>query len=220
MDRNDGDDNNNSADDDDDDDDSEEYVPACAVVELDVNDFAPGLRELEAFGRRAAAAAAAANDGGQPFSVRLTAEHCLREARTEAETQLFRRRYFARFVTALDRDCREGIREVGFFGVQFDEPSLEFDEADLARLFGEVLPTLPRLERVHFGGCTLPIAGLGRFASKLSAVTSSLVELDIDECDGDFSACVPAVAAMIRRNASIQDLRLCPVERMDRDACR
>jgi hypothetical protein len=216
MDRNDNDDDNNSNSDDGDSDDldaeEEEYEPFSAIVEVDVNDFAPGLRELEAFGRRAV-------PDGEPLSVSLPDDYCLPQAPTEAETQLLRRR-FARFVTVLDRDCREGIREVGFFGVQFDEPSLEFDQADLARLFGEVLPSLPHLERVHFCCYPLPVAVLGRFASKLSVVTSSLVDLDIDECIGDFAACVPAVAAMIRRNASIQDLRLCPVERMDRDACR
>jgi hypothetical protein len=180
---------------------------AIANVDLDADHFEPGLRDLEAC--------------AHILSVSLT-DHDGRpkEDRTEDEMRPLRRG-FARFVDLLDRYGRDGVRVVDFYKVQFDQPGWEFDESDQDRLFGDVLPTLPFLERVLFLRCALPIAGLSRFASKLSAVTApSLVELHIDECDGDLSACVPDIAGMIRRNVPIRDLRLDASEDMGRDACR
>jgi hypothetical protein len=214
MDRSDGDDTTDGdSDDHDSSEEEDEYGPFVAIpnVEVDADHFEPGLRDLEACGRRAAGI----------LSVSLT-DHdgWPREDRTEDEMRPLRRG-FARFVDLLDRYGRGGVRVVDFDKVQFDKPGWEFEKSDQERLFGNVLPTLPFLERVLFLRCALPIADLGRFASKLSAVTApSLVELRIDECDGDLSACVPDIAGMIRRNVPIRHLRLFAPERMDRDACR
>jgi hypothetical protein len=194
-------------------------APTATTFKVTVNaaDFEPGLQALEATGLRGEAADmhrvvlrdAQAYIG---FAERMRGEDFV--------TQQAVRRSFGRFVTLLDRYGREGARTVTFYLIRSDNPEWRFDEADQARLFGEVLPKLPFLEKVHFCHASLPIAHLKTFASRLSA-TSSLVELDIDNSYGDFLACVPDLAAMIRRSdVPLQVLKLNARMGMDRDACR
>jgi hypothetical protein len=122
-------------------------------------------------------------------------------------------------VTLLERCGREGVRDIAFARVEFGEPGwLDCDDADLARLFGDVLPHLPHLEKLRFTWCSVPGAHLRAFAAHLSAA-SSLLELDLQAGFGGFSTFVPDLADMIRRNASIQDLILNAERGIGRDAC-
>jgi hypothetical protein len=104
---------------------------------------------------------------------------------------------------------------------RYDEDSTRgYAEDDEARLFGEVLPALRDLERVTFDSCFSCETNVALFASKLSAATSPLVELELRHCFGDFSNCVAALADMIRRNGPLQVLKLNMGHRMDKDECR
>jgi hypothetical protein len=161
------------------------------------------------------------------------------------------RERFARFVDLLGRCGREsgggGARSVTFSEVFWPSerdrvrfgiiggggmnPTV-FALEDEARLFGEVLPNLPRLERLRFSVCDRYEANLALFASRLlvpapasaPAATSSLVELDVESSHGrgSVSACVPAIAALIRCNGvplQVLKLRLSPYV-MGRNACQ
>jgi hypothetical protein len=193
--------------------------PARTIkVTVNVSDFELGLQALEAAGLRGTAAEIRAVTL-EDVQVYYGVAERVRGAEFETQQQATRRRSFGRLVTLLDRYGREGVREVSFFSIKSGAPEWSFDEADQARLFGEVLPNLPFLETLHFTRASLPIAHLRTFASRLSA-TSSLVELDLDRCHGDFLACVPDLAAMIRRNVPIQVLKLKARMGIDRDACR
>jgi hypothetical protein len=184
---------------------------------VNVSDFEPGLRALEAIGLRGAAA-----DIRTVTLEDVQVYYGVAERRRGAEfetQQQAARRSFGRFVTLLDRYGREGVREVAFYSIGSDATEWSFDEADQARMFGEVLPNLPFLETLRFPCATLPIAHLRTFASRLSA-TSSLVELDLDRCYGDFLAFVPDLAAMMRRNVPIRVLKMNARKGIDRDTCR
>lgn len=183
-------------------------------VEVNVrNDFEHGLQVLEAVGASRAA------------DLR---EVTLNGCSTHGDERRHVRRWFARFVDLLDRHGREeGVRDVAFVGVGFDAgrragargqqhidgggdngngggggddgDDFHFAEVDQARLFGEVLPNLPRLERVRVYLCERYETYLKTFTSRLSA-TSALVELNINHYPGEESNSVPALADMIRRN--------------------
>jgi hypothetical protein len=138
------------------------------------------------------------------------------------------RRSFGQFVTLLERCGRDGgvgVREIAFGSVQFGDHHgasqrwLDVDDADLARLFGEVLPNLPHLTKLRFTWCAVPIRHLSAFAAGLSA-SSSLLELHIGACFGGFLSFVPDLADLLRRNASVQHLTLIPRFAISRDACR
>jgi hypothetical protein len=78
---------------------------------------------------------------------------------------------------------------------------------------------------VHSGAsslfdCSLPVEHLNTFVSKVSSTSSKLFALEIDGCRGDVAACVPALAAMIRRNAPVCILELNSITGLDRDGCR
>jgi hypothetical protein len=180
-------------------------------VRVDTTNFEPGLRAMEAIGARAAA------ELGEVELVEYPRDDDFEAAAGTIET-LRRRRGpgFRRFVTLLERYGREGVRDVMLSLIHF---ARGYDEDDQARLFGEVLPRLPLLERMVLDSCDSYEANLELFASRLS-VTSSLVELEIQECFGDFSVCAPALAGMVRRNVPLQVLKLKPAERLDKDACR
>jgi hypothetical protein len=210
-------------------------------IEVTLDDFGPGLRALEvACGRRGVGGTGENDDGGgggaapaaQPASafsflgsVTLwdrpgALDATERARRAEFDTQQSARRSFARFVTLLERFGRERIPTptVAFRSIRFDEPG--FHDADQARLFGEVLPKLFILERVRFFDCSLPVEHLNTFVSKVSSTSSKLFALEMDGCRGDVAACVPALAAMLRRNAPVQILELNSVTGLDRNACR
>jgi hypothetical protein len=179
-------------------------------VAVNVTNYEPGLRLLEAHGAVAASSVlgevtlfeyadrpGTAVRTGQPLDV-----HHLR-------------RSFGRFVDLLARDGRNSdvVWAVNFYMLNFargygEGSTRGYDKADEARLFGDVLPALPLLERVLFHACFCCEDNLGILASRLS-VTSSLVELEVHECYGDFSVCVP-----------LQVLKLKPDRRMDKVACR
>jgi hypothetical protein len=189
-----------------------------------VPDFERGLRDWEAtcgLLRGAAAVATAA-----PIRKVFVDDRSFRRAadaerwrRAAPEAQHILRRSFGQFVTLLERCGREGVRDIAFACVKFGEPGwLDCDEADLARLFGDVLPSLPHLEKLRFTWCSVPGAHLKAFAAHLSA-TSSLLELDLQAGFGGFSTFVPDLADMIRRNASIQDLIVNAERGIGRDAC-
>jgi hypothetical protein len=53
-----------------------------------------------------------------------------------------------------------------------------------------------------------------------SHTSSKLFALEMDECCGDVAACVPALAAVLRRNAPVRILELNASTGLGRDACR
>jgi hypothetical protein len=199
---------------DDDEEEDNDDVPSSTEIEVDVTDFEPGLQVLETAGRTAPAEVQSVtliDYEGLPYFADET-------ERTDSELRVLCRQ-FARFVALVDLYGRQGVRAVTFSSVQFGNPGWEFDEDDMQRLFGEVLPDLPFLERLRFHTCALLMSEVGLFASKLPSSTS-LVELDIEGGTGSFLWCVPEIAAMIRRNVPLQVLKLNAREKMDRDACR
>jgi hypothetical protein len=190
-------------------------------IEVDVrSDFEHGLQVLEAVGESRAA------------DLR---EVTLKGHTSDGDERHRVRQRFARFVDLLERHGREGIRsltlaEVFSYSESYrrqhglaDGGTTVFAESDQARLFGEVLPSLPRLERLRFFQCLRYETNLSLFLSKLSA-SSALVELSIDNCLGhcNFPDCVPAVAAMIRGNSvPIQVLKLyATTDVMNKDDCQ
>jgi hypothetical protein len=190
-------------------------------IEVDVrSDFDHGLRVLEAIGESRAA------------DLR---EVTLKGHTSDGDERHRVRQRFARFVNLLERHGREGVRSFTLAEVSVDSESYRmqyglgdggttvFAESDQARLFGEVLPSLPRLERLRFFQCLRYEKNLALFLSKLSA-SSALVELNIDNCYGhcNFPDCVPAVAAMIRGNiVPIQALKLyATTDVMGKDDCQ
>jgi hypothetical protein len=193
-------------------------------IEVDVrSDFEHGLQVLEAVGESRAAD--------------------LREVTLKGHTSdgderhRVRQRRFARFVNLLERHGREGVRSLTLAEVSVDSESYrrqhglgdggttDFSEDDQARLFGEVLPSLSRLERLRFFQCLRYETNLALFLSKSSSSSSpALVELSIDNCYGhcNFSDCVPAIAAMIQGNSvPIQVLKLyATTDVMNKDDCQ
>jgi hypothetical protein len=202
-------------DEDDAEEDDDDDVPSSTEIEVDVTDFEPGLQVLEAAGRTAPAdiqSVTLIDYEGLPYFADGT-------DRSDAEMRTLCRQ-FARFVDLLDRYGRDGVRTVTFSSVQFNYLGWEFDEDDMERLFGQVLPNLPLLEKLRFRTCSLPVHEVALFASKLTSSSSSLVELDIEGGTGAFLWCVPELAAMIRRNVPLQVLKLNAGKKMDHDACR
>jgi hypothetical protein len=194
---------------------------ASTQIRVDVQDFEPGLRALEARG---------ATGGADNFHkvVLIDTYHPSWDETIPIE-RLSLRRQFARFVTLLDRYGRERVRGFTFLFIRFDAPGLDIDEADLDRLFGEVLPSFPLLDRLRFQYSSLPIRHLGLFAARLSAEARGAARiaarpllglLDIENYPGDFAPCVPILAAMIRNNVPIRGLTLHAQQNMGRDACR
>jgi hypothetical protein len=209
--------------------DSESEGASTKVV-VDVQDFETGLRELEARGSGAPGTV-------DPFrKVTLVDSSSHRDfhdddANDDANANNeaigigigaapprpdVRRRQFARFVTLLDRYGRGRVRGVTFVSIQFDE--LGFHDSDLDRLFGEVLPSFPLLERLRFEFGSLPAPHLlGRFAARLSTERARggdfaragsrrpplLDVLDLEDCAGDLAAFVPTLAAALRDNVPI-----------------
>jgi hypothetical protein len=177
-------------------------------IEVDVkSDFEHGLQVLEAVGESRAAALR-----------EVTLKGCF----SNGDESLRVRQRFARFVNLLELHGREGIRSFTLAQVYLyvesyrmqtglgDGGTTVFAEHDQARLFGKVLPNLPRLERLRFFQCHGYEMVLSLFVSKLSA-SASLVELVVDNCNGhcNFSDFVPAIAAMIRRSdVPLQVLKL------------
>jgi hypothetical protein len=195
----------------------DDSTPSFTRIEVDVTDFEPGLRVLEAAGRTAPAdtrSVTLIDYAGLPYFADGM-------NRSDAEMRALCRQ-FARFVDLLDRYGRDaGVRTVTFSSVQFNYLGWEFDEDDMERLFGQVLPSLPLLEKLRFRTCSLPVHEVALFASKLtSSSSSSLVELEMEGGTGAFLWCVPELAAMIRRNVPLQVLKLNAGKKMDRDACR
>jgi hypothetical protein len=223
--------------------DSESEGASTKVV-VDVQDFETGLRELEARG------AGAPGTVDNFHKVALVDSSSYRGASDDEDDDAnetvgivgaaprhdVRRRQFARFVTLLDRYGRERVRGVTFVSIQFDE--LGFHEADLDRLFGQVLPTFPLLDRLRFEFGSLPGAHrLGRFAARLSSERARrggdgdgawsgrrrpplLDVLDLEDCAGDVAAFVPALAAALRGNVPIRSLNVTVLQSLGRDECR
>jgi hypothetical protein len=192
-----------------------EGEPTSNKVELDVQDFEADLQEFEARG------AATGTAAGLRKVALIDTDYSSDAETIEFETRQLFRRSFARFVELLDRYGRAGVRSVTFDSIRFDE--LGSDEADLDRLFREVLPSLPLLDRLCFSFCTLPAPHLGLFMSQLSGEARAAMpplELVIRHCRGDFRVCVTTIADMIRRNAPVQVLKLSLERRLDEAACR
>jgi hypothetical protein len=197
--------------------DDNDYDENCVFIRVhrDPSKFEADLRHFEACGRRAAAdiREVTLRGGIVPGE---TDDDDRRGMRIHRQR---RRRCFSEFVTLLGRYGREGVREVTIYYIGFDDPDWGLDEADHARLFGEVLPSLPLLEKVRFTWCSISIAHLKTFASGMSA-TSSLRELDVSYCCDDQSELLPDIVGMIRRNVPIEVLELMPIQRMGKDAFR
>jgi hypothetical protein len=243
----DSDSDSNSSDSNDDDFFEEEEVdsdgePLANAVEVDVLDFEAGLNELEIRGARAAQGAAAAAQGARPLSFGKVTLLDPDYAGTAERDQDATRRSFARFVTLLERygggsggssNTNSGIRIVTFRSVRFNEPGFSFHESDQARLFGQVLPNLPHLERLRFFACSLPaddflqlvlrLSSPGGGRTPLAAAAAPLRELHVDFCRGGMSGpVVPALASMIGRNipSTLRIVKLYPDTMLDRSECR
>jgi hypothetical protein len=224
------------------------------AVDVDVLDFEAGLDELEIRGARAARAASAQGSAAQhPLSFGKVTLLDPDYAGTAERDQAATRRSFARFVTLLERygggggNPNSGIRIVTFRSVRFNEPGFSFNEDDQARLFGQVLPNLPHLERLRFFACSLPADDFLQLVLRLSSSPSPLGgggstprggiaaappsdgtaaplrELHVDYCRGGMSGpVVPALANMIGRNrpSTLRIMKLYPDTMLDRSECR
>jgi hypothetical protein len=88
-------------------------------------------------------------------------------------------------------------------------PSDCYREQDMERLFGDLLPTHPSIERILIGGCELPSRFSCLLASSLPSVRAPpLLELTLQWPYSDTDECVEAICNMLRRNVPLRALLL------------